>query len=84
VSLGRTGQDFRDHIDLWQLIGEDLGRSRILDPEHDERVEVAADLLGLGRRADLRLHIRPCLSVNRHLEASATRFVEQWHKFVTD
>ena len=65
-------------------LGQQLRRRHLLHAQHDQGVEVAGDLAGLGLRADARLHVRPGLGIGRDLKTRAARLVQQRDELVAD
>ena len=71
-------------LDPWQLVGEHLRGRELLHTQHDQGVEVAGDLSGLGPRADTRLDVAPGLGVGGDLKAGAARLVDHRDELVAD
>ena len=81
---GRRHDGHEADLRVLELVGEDLGGFGVLDPQHDQVVEVALHLAGAGFVAEFHLHVRPGLGVHRHLERGATGLVEQRHELGAD
>ena len=66
------GKDFH----AGQLLGEHLRRGQLLDPQHDQRIEVTGHLPRFGFTADTRFDIGPGLGVGRDLKARPAGLVQ--------